>query len=129
MLGRDRSYFVKKNKKNPTLILPKSSLKMISSTCSSFWLTTHLLYLVDVFFNRKSAFPWVQASRRFASLFVWGRPHTGASQENEKKLIRSFNFTFRYIDNFFSLNNSRFWRFRWSHLSNWAWNKGDHRYR
>jgi hypothetical protein len=27
---------------------------------------------------------------------------------NEKKLARSFNFTFRYIDDVLSLNNSRF---------------------
>jgi hypothetical protein len=29
-------------------------------------------------------------------------------KKNEKKLARSFNFTFRYIDDVFSLNNSRF---------------------
>ena len=28
-------------------------------------------------------------------------------KENEKKLARSFNFTFRYIDDVLSLNNSR----------------------
>jgi hypothetical protein len=28
--------------------------------------------------------------------------------QNEKKLARSFNFTFRYIDDVHSLNNSRF---------------------
>ena len=28
--------------------------------------------------------------------------------KNEKKLARSFNFTFRYIDDALSLNNSRF---------------------
>jgi hypothetical protein len=28
--------------------------------------------------------------------------------EKEKKLARSFNFTFRYIDDVLSLNNSRF---------------------
>ena len=33
-IGKDRSYFVKKKH---TLILPKSSLKLISSTCLSFW--------------------------------------------------------------------------------------------
>ena len=32
----------------------------------------------------------------------------GASQESEKRLARSFNFTFRYIDDVLSLNNSRF---------------------
>ena len=28
-------------------------------------------------------------------------------KKNEKKLVRSFNFTFRYIDDVLSLNNSR----------------------
>ena len=31
----------------------------------------------------------------------------GLLQKNEKKLARSFNFTFRYIDDAFSLNNSK----------------------
>ena len=32
----------------------------------------------------------------------------GLLKKNEKKLTRSFNFTFRYIDDVLSLNNSRF---------------------
>ena len=32
----------------------------------------------------------------------------GHFKKNEKKLARSFNFTFRYIDEVLSLNNSRF---------------------
>jgi hypothetical protein len=32
----------------------------------------------------------------------------GLLKKNEKKLARSFNFTFRYIDNILSLDNSRF---------------------
>ena len=32
----------------------------------------------------------------------------GFSKKNEKKLARSFNFTFRYIDDVLSLSNSRF---------------------
>ena len=32
----------------------------------------------------------------------------GYSRKNEKKLTRSFNFTFRYIDDVLSLNNSEF---------------------
>jgi hypothetical protein len=31
----------------------------------------------------------------------------GLLKKNEKKLARSFNFTFRYIDDVLSLNNSR----------------------
>ena len=32
----------------------------------------------------------------------------GLLKKNEKKLARSFNYTFRYIDDVLSLNNSRF---------------------
>jgi hypothetical protein len=50
------------------------------------------------------------SSHRLVPLFVWGRLHTGAFQEKRKdsNLARSFNFTFRYIDDVLSLNNSRF---------------------
>jgi hypothetical protein len=34
--------------------------------------------------------------------------HTGLLKKKEKKLVRSFNFTFHYIDNVLSLNNSKF---------------------
>ena len=37
--------------------------------------------------------------------------HTGLLKKNQKKLARSFNFTFRYIDDVLSLNNSRFGNF------------------
>jgi len=33
--------------------------------------------------------------------------YRGFSRKNEKKLVRSFNITFRYIDDVLSLNNSR----------------------
>ena len=107
VLGKDRSYFVKKNQ---TLILPKSSLKLISSTSSSFWLTTYLLSLVDVFFNRQSEYLWVQiCAPLLAHLFFYSYEADfiqGLLKKNEKKLARSFNFTFRYIDDVLSLNNS-----------------------
>jgi hypothetical protein len=45
---------------------------------------------VDVFFSYKAEFIQV------------------LHKKNEKKLARSFNFTFRYIDDVLSLNNSRF---------------------
>jgi len=37
--------------------------------------------------------------------------YRGFSTKNEKKLSRSFNLTFRYIDDVLSLNNSRFGNF------------------
>jgi hypothetical protein len=53
------------------------------------------------------------SSRRLVPLFVRGRLHTGASQEKEEKklaidITRSFNFTFPYIDDVFSLTNYNF---------------------
>ena len=45
---------------------------------------------------------------RIMRIFVWGRLHTGTSQEKRKEASRSFNFTFCYIDDVLSLNNSRF---------------------
>ena len=70
-----------------------------------------MLCLVDMFLNRQSTYLWVQTvplPRRFVLLSAWGRFHTGASEENQKKLARSFNFTFRYIDDILSLNNVKF---------------------
>jgi hypothetical protein len=49
----------------------------------------------------------------------------GLLNKNEKKLSRSFNFTFRYINYVFSLNNSNWWLY-WSHLSHWACNNTHH---
>ena len=62
-------------------------------------MTTYLLSLVDVF------------SPLFADLFLYSHEADfiqGLLKKNEQKLARSFNFTFRYIDDVLSLNNSRF---------------------
>jgi len=73
-------YFVKK-----PLCSTKRSLKLISSECSSFWLTTYLLCLMDVFFNRQSAYLWVQIVHLFSpTLFVRGR-HTGVSTQKKNE--------------------------------------------
>ena len=58
-----------------------------------------------MFFNRQSVYNLCSSSLWLLLLFLWGRLNTG---ENENKLARSFNFTFRYIDEVLSLNNSRF---------------------
>ena len=72
VLEKDKSYFVKK-KKN-TLILPKSSLKLISSTCSRFWLTTYLLcFSTDS--RHTYGYKLCPSSRRGVPLFVWARLH------------------------------------------------------
>ena len=48
------------------------------------------------------------SSRRIVPFFASGILHTRASQEKQKEASPSFNFTFRYIDDVLSLNNSRF---------------------
>jgi hypothetical protein len=48
------------------------------------------------------------SSCRLVPLFVRGILYIGPLKKNEKKMTRSFNFTFRYIDDVLSLNNSRF---------------------
>jgi hypothetical protein len=53
---------------------------------------------VDVFFNRQSEFLYSYEADFIQRLL----------KKNKKKLARSFNFTFRYIDDVLSLNNSRF---------------------
>ena len=64
--------------------------------------TTYLLSLVDVFFN---------CAPLLAELFLYSYEADfiqGLLNKNEKKLARSFNFKFRYIDDVLSLNKSRF---------------------
>ena len=78
VLGRDRSYFEKK-----ALILPKSYLKLVSSTCSCFWLTTYLLCLVDVFFNKHATYPWVQIVLLFSPTCSFIRTRQTSSSSNK----------------------------------------------
>ena len=67
---------------------------------------------MDVFFNRQSAYLWVQTVFLFSpTSFLYSDEADfiqGFLKKSEKKLARSFNFTFRYIDDVLSLNNSRF---------------------
>ena len=50
----------------------------------------------------------IDGDSSFESTNWWWRFIQGLLGKNEKKLAWSFNFTFRYIDDVFSLNNSRF---------------------
>jgi hypothetical protein len=67
---------------------------MISSKCSSFWLT--ILCFVDMFFNKLSGFFYgcelCPSSRWLVPLLIRGRLQTGASQEKRKDAIPIFNF-------------------------------------
>ena len=71
-------------------------------------MTTYLLCLVDAFFNRPMG---TNCAPILADLFLYSCETDfiqGILNKNGKKLARSFNFTFRYIDDLLSLNNSKF---------------------
>ena len=104
--GRDRSYFVKR--------LSDSTKKFSESNIISM-----LQFFIDNIFamfsgrvfqhsRHTNGYKLCSSSRRLVPLFVRGRLHIGAFHEKRKKLAQSFNFTFRYIDDVLSLNNSRF---------------------
>ena len=64
-----------------------------------------------MFFNTQSALPIGTNCTLLADLFLCSYEADFIQEllkKNEKKLARSFNFTFRYIDDVLSLNNSRF---------------------
>ena len=65
----------------------------------------------DVFFNIPVGIPTGTNYVLLVDLFLYSHEADfiqGLLKKNEKKLVRSFNFTFRYIDDVLSLNNSRF---------------------
>ena len=68
-----------------------------------FLLTTHLICLMDS--RHTYRYKLGSSSRR---LYTYEADFLQSLlKKNEKKLARSFNFTFRYIDDVLSLNNSR----------------------
>ena len=72
-------------------------------------MTTYLFSLVDVFFNTVDIYMGTSCAPLLADLFLYSHEvdfTQGLLKKNEKKLARSLNFTFRYIDDVLSLNNS-----------------------
>ena len=69
---------------------------------------------MDVFFNRQSAYLWVQTVFLFSPICSCIRmrqtSYRSFSRKEKKKQVRSFDCTFRYIPvgDVLSLNNSRF---------------------
>ena len=118
VLGLDIFYFLKN-----TLILRKSSVKLMSSTCSNFdW--QHICYVWWTCFSTDSIHIDRHCAPLLANVFLYtheGGFIPGLHKKNEKKLARSFNFTFRCLDDVLSLLFLALW-FRWSHLYHWAWN-------
>ena len=107
MLGRDRSYFVKHH---------SDSTKKFSET-DIFSMLEFLIENIFVMFGGRVFQQTVDipmgtnCAPLLADLFLYSYEADFIQEllkKNEKKLARSFNFTFRYIDDVLSLNNSRF---------------------
>jgi len=86
------------------LMLPKCSLKMRSSKCSSFWLATYLLCLVDVlFFKIQSTFPWaptvllVDLTKNMCYVYVCAMYVDRAVEKDDICFKKSSAITCKYI--------------------------------
>jgi hypothetical protein len=106
VLGKDRPFFFKKNHSNST--------KKFSET-DIFNMLEFLIDNIFVMFGgrvfQQSAYLWVPTvlfPPTCSFIRMRQTSYMGLFKKNEKKLARSFNFTFRYIDDVLSLNNSRF---------------------
>jgi hypothetical protein len=107
VLGRDRSYFVKCH---------SDSIKKFSETdifnMLEFLIDNIFAMLGGRVFQQTVGIPMcTNCIPLLADLFLYsydGDIIEGLLKKNEKKLARSFVFTFRYIDDVLSLNNSRF---------------------
>ena len=80
-----------------------------------FWLTTSLLNLEDVFFVRSLGFQWegicVPPPSPLADLFLYSYEYEfleNMIRSGHRKLARSFNLRYRYIDDLIVFSNKKF---------------------
>ena len=107
MLGRDRSYFFFKNHSDSTKKFAETDIinmleLLIDNICVVF---------VEYVFQQTICIPMgTNCAPLLADLFLYSYEADfirGLLKKNEKKLARSFNLMFRYIDGVLSLNNSK----------------------
>ena len=109
MLGRDRSYFVKKKHSDSTKKFSETDfINMLE-----FLIDNKFVIFGGRVFQQTVDIPMgTNCAPLLADLFLYSYEADfiqGILKKNGKKLARSFNFTFRYIYDVLSLNNSRFW--------------------
>ena len=98
VLGRDRSYFVKHHS-DYTKKFSEIEINMLK------FLIDNIFVMFDGIYMGTNCAPLLTDLFHYLyeADFI-----QGLLKKNEKRLARSFNFTFRYIDDVLSLNNSRF---------------------
>ena len=105
LLGRDRSYFVPKHSDSTKKLYATDIINMLE-------------FLIDSIFGIFGGRDFQQTVSKpmgtncahlLADLFLYEADFIhGLLKKNEKKLTRSFSFTFRYLDDILPLNNSWF---------------------
>jgi len=107
VIGRDRSYFVKHHSYSTKQFSETDIINMLE-----FLIDNIFVIFGGRVFQQTVGIPMgTNCAPLLADLFLHSYEADfiqGLLNKNEKKLARSFDFTFRYIDDVFSLNNSRF---------------------
>ena len=107
VVGRDRSYFVKTHSNSAKRFLKTDIINMLEVLTDNIFAMNggrDLQQIVCIPMGTNCA-------RLLANLCLYlyeADSKQGLLKKDEKKLARSFNFTFRYIDDVLSLNNFRF---------------------
>jgi hypothetical protein len=107
VLGRDRSYFVDHQSDSTKKFSKADIFNMLE-----FLIDNIFVMLGGRVFQQTVGIPMgTNCAPLLADLLLYSYKADFIQwllKKNEKKLARSFNFTFRYIDDVFSLSNSRF---------------------
>ena len=107
VLGRNRYYFVQKHSDSTKKFSETNIINMLE-----FLIENIFVIFGGRVFQQTVGIPMgTQCAPLLADLFLLSHEADfiqGLLKKNEKKLARSFNFTFRYIDDVLSLNNSTF---------------------
>ena len=107
VLGRDRPYFVKHHSDSTKKFSETDIFNMLG-----FLIDNIFVMFAGPVFQQTVGIPMGKnCAPLLADLFLYSYEADfiqGLLKKNEKKLPQSFNFTFRYIDDVRSLNNSRF---------------------
>ena len=107
VLGRDKSYFVKDHSDSKQKFTEDEIISMLE-----FLIDNIFVMFGGRVFQQTFGIPMgTNCAPLLADLFLYSYEAEfiqGLLKKNDKKLAQSFNFTFRYIDDVLSLNNSKF---------------------
>ena len=107
VLGRDRSYFVKNHSDSTKKLSETDIINMLECLIDNIF----VIFGGRVFQQTVGIHMGTNCAPLLADLFLYSYEADfiqGLLKKNERELARPFNFTFRYIDDVLSLNNSRF---------------------